>query len=91
VDLSEEVEFDLWLRYVDALPTVFANTPPTVGIGDYFDMDVRVAWELREGVKLALVGQNLLHRDRFETGPDIVGTQPTQTQRGVYAKVTWTY
>ena len=60
-DLSDQLQADLGLRYVGSLrrPDVPA----------YYELDLRLAWQARPGVELALSGQNLLHRRHVEFGP----------------------
>lgn len=51
-DLSDNCEFDLWLRYVDDIPA-FA-------IDRYLTLDARLGWRASKNLDLALVGRNLL-------------------------------
>ena len=80
-NLPENVELDLWWRYVDRLP-VF-------DISSYVTLDVRLAWAPVESLELALVGQNLLEDQHLEFEPEFLGTVATEVQRSVYAKITW--
>ena len=59
------------------------------GVENFWELDLRVGWEFRDGAELALVGQNLLHDHHFETVVKIIDYPPTQVQRGLYARVTW--
>lgn len=84
VDLGEDVELDLWLRYVDRLRR--GDIPA------YLQLDTRLAWAPLEGLELSVVGQNLLdgHHPEFfkET---VFNVLPTEVQRGVYAKADWRF
>lgn len=83
-DCSDRINADLWLRYTDGLPSYAA-----LGVGNCWNMDVRLTWKPHRNMEVAVVGQNLLHRDYYQFGPDILSTQATQVQRGVYLKTTW--
>lgn len=80
---------DLIFRDVDAL--TYSRIPA------YAEMDLRVAWRPRPRLELAVMGQNLLdaaHQEGGFTGAGAVFpfvADPTETQRGVYGSVTYTY
>jgi len=80
VDLPARLELDLGFRYVDELPT-FA-------VDRYLDMDLRLGWKPGEGVRLSLVGQNLLHSHHPEYKSGDIPFFTTQVERGVYASLT---
>ncbi len=94
-DLPGHVEFDLMGRYVDNLPSFTSEIPGfpttvTAAVKNYFSLDARLAWKVRENIELAVVGQNLLDSHRPEFGVTIPGPQ-YEVRRGVYAKVTVTW
>jgi len=66
-------------RYVDRL---------AIGVPRYFVMDVRLGWEPRENLELAVVGQNLLDDHHIEF-IDSFGS--TEVPSGVYGMITWRY
>lgn len=76
--LSDNITFDTWLRYVDELPEH--------GINNYVNLDLRLAWQATDDLELSLVGQNLLEGARLEYVDDLISTPPTQVERGVYLK-----
>jgi len=81
--LPRDVELDTTLRYqsdIDAL-----------GIGDYVELDARLAWKPREDLELALVGRNLLHSEHAEYDDAVSGVIPTEVQRTIYGVVTWRF
>jgi iron complex outermembrane recepter protein len=78
-DLPGQWTLDGTVRYVSALTQT--------DVGAYATLDLRVAWKLREGIELALVGQNLLESHHAETIAKVIDYQPTQVQRGVYAEI----
>ena len=80
VDLPGGATIDGWARYVGALEAV--------GIADYVDFDLRVAAPLTKTLSVALVGQNLLNRERFEFQEIFTGVQPRNIRRQVLVQVT---
>ncbi len=71
------------LRYVDDLKNL--------GIGDYVELDARLAWRPRKDLEIALVDRNLLDSEHEEYDDVITLAVPTQIQRGVYGKITWRF
>jgi iron complex outermembrane receptor protein len=71
----------IW-RYVDNL---------AIGVPHYLVMDVRLAWEPREGLEFAVVGQNLLDNHHLEFLDVLALTPSTEVPSGVYGMVTWRY
>lgn len=72
-ELTDAVQFDGWLRYVDDLGDL--------DVPDYTELDLRVGWKVRPATELSLVGQNLLdaeHRE-FNGGTGI--------ERSLYARI----
>lgn len=85
IDLSERLELDAGLRWVDTLPNNDAQTPGTVPA--YVDLNMRIAWHLGNELELSVAGQNLLHRQHPEYGfpkPD-----RAEIERSVYGKLVW--
>lgn len=81
MELGAHLSLDTMFRYVGPLPQ-----PRLPG---YFEMDVRVAWRPTARVELALVGQNLLHRQHLEFGTPSPAT--AEVQRGFFAKLSWRF
>lgn len=81
-DICRNVEFDLYGRYVDAVPGFFVPT--------YFSLDVRLAWRPRPNLELSVLGQSLLQSNHTEIGTAPPATFPLiQVPRGVYAMLTY--
>ncbi len=80
LDLPWGLTLDTWLRYVDRLATL--------DIDRYVTLDIRLAWQPRESIELALVGQNLLERHHGEFRQEIFPFQ-TEIERGVYGTISW--
>lgn len=82
-DLGERWQFDMILRYVDSI--VQLEVPK------YFEMDLRLACQLREHLEVSLIGRNLLdsHHPEFDQGryPYYV----TEVERSVFGGLTWRY
>ena len=81
--VTDDVELSFTLRYVDELSTL--------GVDDYFTADARVAWQIRENMKLSILGQNLFDSERAEFAPTFVNTLATETELSVFGKFTWTF
>jgi iron complex outermembrane receptor protein len=62
VDVGRQVEVDGFLRYVGALPN------PAVPA--FAELNARIAWQATPRLLLALVGQDLAHRQHPEFGAD---------------------
>lgn len=87
LDLPHGWELDTGLRWVDTLHNNNGPNPGTVP--SYFELDLRLGWHPTDRLKLALVGQNLLHNRHPEYGFPSPGRE--EIQRSVYGKVTWHY
>ena len=82
--VTEGLDFDVTARWVDGLPSV--------GIDDYVSVDARLAWQPRDDLELAIVGQNLVdpsHREFATTAFTI--QEATGVPRSVYGQFTWKY
>jgi len=81
MNLPWQLQFDLWLRYIEELPAL--NVP------SYVTLDVRLGWRPFQSLELSLVGQNLVEYRHAEfVEPNVI---PAQIERGVYGKVTWRF
>ncbi|HEY6644827.1 TonB-dependent receptor plug domain-containing protein [Povalibacter sp.] len=79
VDLTDSVQIDATMRYVDALPN------PRVP--SYVAMDLRLAWTLGGQVELSVVGQNLFDKRHVEFVPSSPATR--EIERSVYGRIAW--
>ncbi|MGA1870699.1 MAG: TonB-dependent receptor plug domain-containing protein [bacterium] len=83
MDLYQNVELDLDLRYVDNLD---------IYVDSYWELDARLGWNPRKDIELSLVGQNLFHDHHpeflshgflpFSAGKD------SEVERSIYGKIT---
>lgn len=81
-DVCRNVEFDIFGRYVDALPGFAVPT--------YFSLDLRCAWRPRKNLELSVLGQNLLQGTHTEIGTTGIAPFPLiQVPRGVYGMMTY--
>lgn len=91
MDLARNVEFDVWVRYVDevagpgsAIPGLAASDRQ---IPSYVTFDLRLTWRPLENVELSLVGQNLAGSHR-EFIPTFFSTQQTEVSPSIFGKLT---
>ena len=64
---------------------------PAYPIPAYTELDLQVAWRPRPGVRLALVGRNLLHAQHAEIGTASVTSSEREVARILSAEVAWTF
>ena len=87
-NLRPDIDFDLWLRYVDESYTMRPDAFfGSATIDGYWDLDLRLAWRPVKRIELALVGQNLLQDSRFEGTQESFSAADSEVQRGVYGTV----
>jgi iron complex outermembrane receptor protein len=77
--LSDDLELDFSLYYVDNLPEG--------DIAHYLRFDARLGWHIAKNTELSVVGQNLFDKRHPEFGVDAGQTQ-TEAERGLYIKLT---
>jgi len=82
-DLSEKLQFNLWLRYVSGL-SFYA-------ISDYVTMDANMIWKPVKNVEFFLVGQNLFKQQHRESQSDFISTIASTIPRGIYTGVRWEF
>ena len=83
MELFRNLEFDLWVRYADNLPSQ--------DIGSYITLDARLGWRPFNDLELSVVGQNLLDSDHPEFSSYMLATPLTEIERSVYGKITWSF
>ena len=83
IDLPRNFEFDTTLRYVSSISSL--------DIGEYVELDARLAWRPREDLELAIVGRNLFNTQHEEYDDVISLAIPTEVQRNIYGKITWRF
>ena len=92
-DVCCDLHFDVAWRYVDLLPGMSAVSETGIpSVPAYNAMDVRLAWDARPGLELAVVGRHLLDSSHLEAPTDLfLGTVNTEVEAEVYGTVTWRY
>ena len=83
MDLSNNLELDLWFRYVGAL-----RDPP---VDSYTTLDARLAWKPRRDFELSIVGQNMFDSPHLEFGSVFTNSVATEVERGVYVQFDWRF
>jgi iron complex outermembrane receptor protein len=84
-DLPHRIYLDAQLFYVSELSYQTQEGPYEVP--DYFNLNLRLAWQARKNLELSLVGQNLLKESHLEYISEIQQTKPTEIPRSVYFKM----
>ena len=79
-DITDDVEFDAILRWVDSLPD------PEVP--EYTALDLRLGWHVTDRIELSLVGKNLLDDQHPETG---TLAERGEIARSVYLGAKWRF
>ncbi len=91
-NLTNSVELDLWLRYVDSIPDIEVSQSPFLpSVDSYIALDVRLAWQPYEDIELAFVGRNLNDPQNLEYLNETAGTFPIQIERRFYVQAKWTF
>lgn len=97
-DLRPNLQFDAIGRYVGNIfkdkesdGAAYEAYLPKRDIDAYFELDLRLAWQLNERAELALVGQNLLQKHHAEFADFFIDSLPTETQRGIYVSASWKF
>ncbi len=83
LDISQNFECDLWLRYVD---DILGGT-----VKSYTALDFRVGWKPCKNMELSIVGQNLLESQHREYYEYLLRGDPGEVERSVYGKITWKF
>jgi len=86
LELAENIELDLWGRYVGTSRDYLNNT-----LASYLNLDARLGWRPVKMLELSLVGRNLLRQRQQEFRPEFIRSLPSGTGREVYGKVSWSF
>ena len=91
-DIRHYLHLDLWLRYVDRIPTAGVPFPGfSTRIDDYLTLDARLAWNPWKDLELSVVGQNLLDDRHPEYAQEAFAPKLAEIPRGVYVKLDWRF
>lgn len=80
LSIGDNQSFDMWLRYVDRVPSGGAKA--------YTELDLTYLWDISQSLRLGLVGRNLLNRNHDEFLAEFIPTAPMLVQRIVAAELT---
>lgn len=82
-DLTERMQFNLWLRYVSNVD--FYQIP------GYVTMDSKIAYKPIRNLEVFLVGQNLFSENHRELVSDFIPSLPLYIPRGIYVGGEWRF
>ena len=82
-DLSEKLQFNLWLRYTSDIS--YYQIP------GYVTMDTKLVFKPAKNIELFVVGQNLFSQNHREFVADIAPSAAAFISRGVYAGAQWRF
>ena len=83
INLSHNIEADLWLTYTDEI--AIQDQP------EVWDLDVRLGWQPTLQWQLELVGQNLLHDHKRQLISEVISMMSSEIERGVFFRVTYKF
>ncbi len=88
-NLRDDLELDIWWRYVDKAST------PTISTGrleldSYSTVDLRLGWRPRKDLELSLVGANLFGGNHLEFVQEALAF-PVEIERSIYGQVKWSF
>jgi len=82
-DIGRNWRFDGVLRYVDNLPSL--------GVPSYITIDLRLAWQPRQNLEVAVIGRNLPDDHHVEFTQYAEQYPNTEIKRSVFGSLTWRY
>lgn len=96
-NLGRRWQADAVLRYASAISDQPKGAPvplydvylPQRDIDAFAELDLRLEWQVRPGLRLAVAGRNLLSAQHAESADMLLDTRPTETERSVTASLTW--
>ena len=83
MDISDSLELDLWLRWVDELEAQ--------QIDAYTALDLRFAWSPGPALSVAAVGRNLFAGEHMEFMSELVDLAPVQIEPRAYIELRWNF
>jgi len=83
MDLTRDLEFDLWLRVVGRLNTG--------GVDGYESLNLRLDWNPLAAFHVELVGQNLLDPQHPEFVSEFLAAAPVETDRSIFLRLSWAH
>jgi iron complex outermembrane recepter protein len=90
-DFNENWQSNLWLRYVDSFDgRDSVDSTSNIPIPSQFYCDANLIWKPVKNIEIMLAGQNLLNSSQLQYVAQLI-VPPTEIERMVYAKVTWSF
>ncbi|MBL8259820.1 MAG: TonB-dependent receptor [Candidatus Competibacteraceae bacterium] len=86
----DDVDVDLWWRYVEGNETNWVSFTGASKIDPYSSVDLRLAWRPRKELELSLVGANLLDDRHLEFVQEAFAF-PVEVERSFYGQVKWMF
>jgi iron complex outermembrane receptor protein len=90
-DIRRDLEFDVWLYYVDELAELAVTSPTfSASVDAYYSVNARLGWRPRQDLELSLVGANLLGPSHVEFVQETYPF-PEQVERSIYGQIKWSF
>lgn len=86
----DDVDVDLWWRYVDVNETNLVPDNSQTKIDPYATLNVRLGWRPRKDLEFSLVGMNLLESHHLEALQEAFAF-PVEVERSFYGQVKWSF
>jgi len=86
----DDVDMDLWWRYVDVNEVNLVSVNTQAKIDPYTTVNVRLGWRPRKDLEFSLVGVNLLENQHLEAVQEAFGF-PVEVERSFYGQVKWSF
>jgi iron complex outermembrane recepter protein len=83
IAVSNDLDLDLWVRYVGGLPAL--------NLDGYWTTDLHAAWRPSERLEVSLAAQNLFGDARSEWVSELGDVVPTRIRSKVHATVRWSF
>lgn len=91
IDLTDNLEFNWWLKYTDAIKGIENRAfSAFVPVPSYFTLDVNLIWKPMENMEVMLAVNNLLNDSQLQYIAELI-TPPTEIERSIYGKITWSF
>ncbi|MDJ0655806.1 MAG: hypothetical protein QNJ40_16695 [Xanthomonadales bacterium] len=91
MQIGQDVNLDLWFRYVDELPTLTSSlVSGALPLPSYTTLDINLEWRPTRQMTLSLVAQDLLG-SHGEFASEFLGSVPQEIDASVLGKLEWRF
>ena len=90
MDLSENLDLDLWMKYTSAHKQPANPIAGTVAPDNYLTLDLRLGWMPADNLTIELVGQNLLDSQHLEHQSRNFVLR-SEIERSIYGQISWKF